>query len=198
MIEPFSKTLDLRSGILLDADQVIRRNLGDMASYYSDHAAVELILESEGNRLIYEVQGIDLPETEGLVLYGTTTIFPGRIGDEYHMTKGHYHAKLDRAEVYICLCGEGYLVLQDEQRAVRGVPMRPGTIAYVPPMWAHRTANVGDEPFSFLAVWPGDAGHDYGSIEKSGFTRRLVNRNGQPEFTDAIRRTGHTSKRGKE
>jgi glucose-6-phosphate isomerase len=57
------------------------------------------------------------------------------------------------------------------------------------PNGAHRTVNVGDEPFCFLALWPADAGHDYGSIEKSGFAQRLIDRNGLLEFVDTIERT---------
>jgi glucose-6-phosphate isomerase len=189
MSEPFSTTVDLLAGILLDAVSVTRRHLADMVGYYFDQVSAKRILKEEGDRLIYEVRGLDLPETEGSILYSTTTIYPGRIGDEYHMTKGHYHAKRDRAEVYFCLRGAGYLVLQNEQRAVQGVPMHPGTVAFVPPRWAHRTVNVGDQLFCFLAVWPADAGHDYGSIESSGFAQRLIDRNGQPEFTDAAGET---------
>jgi glucose-6-phosphate isomerase len=133
MIEPFSTTVDMQAGILLDADSVTRRNLTDTVGYYFDQAAAKRILKTEVDRLIYEVRGLELPETEGSILYSTTAIYPGRIGDEYHMTKGHYHAKRDRAEVYFCLHGEGYLVLQNEQRGVQGMPMHPGTVAYVPP-----------------------------------------------------------------
>ena len=189
MIEPFSTVVDLQAGTLRPADRIIRRNLSDMALMYADIQAANRILKDEGDRLIYEVHAVNLPEAEGMVLYSTTIIQPGRIGDEYHMTKGHFHAKRDRAELYLGLSGHGFLVLQSEQGAVRGVPMQSGTIAYVPPLWAHRTVNVGNEPFSFLAVWPGDAGHDYGTIEQTGFAQCLVDRNGQPIFVDCPHRT---------
>jgi glucose-6-phosphate isomerase len=52
--------------------------------------------------------------------------------------------------------------------------MGPGTVAYVPPNWAHRTVNTGEEPFVFFAVYPGQAGHDYGTIEKTGFPQRVL------------------------
>jgi glucose-6-phosphate isomerase len=100
------------------------------------------------------------------------------------LTKGHFHEKRDRAEVYLGLAGEGYLVLQADDGTVRGVPMQPGTVAYVPPMWAHRTVNTGDEPFIFFAAWPGDAGHDYGTIEQTGFAKLLVDRDGQATLVD--------------
>jgi glucose-6-phosphate isomerase len=33
-------------------------------------------------------------------------------------------------------------------------------------------------------VYPGDAGHDYGSIETSGFKHLVVSRNGRPEVVE--------------
>ena len=63
--------------------------------------------------------------------------------------------------------------------------MGPGVVAYVPPHWAHRTVNTGSEPFVFLAIYPGDAGHDYGTIETEGFPQRVVERDGQPAVVEA-------------
>jgi oxalate decarboxylase/phosphoglucose isomerase-like protein (cupin superfamily) len=34
--------------------------------------------------------------------------------------------------------------------------------------------NVGSEPFVFLAVFFGNAGHDYASIERDGFAVRVL------------------------
>jgi glucose-6-phosphate isomerase len=58
--------------------------------------------------------------------------------------------------------------------------MERGTIAYVPPHWAHRTVNTGVDSFVFLAVWPGHSGHDYATIEESGFSKLVVERDGRP------------------
>ena len=116
--------------------------------------------------------------------YCTTIIYPGRVGDEFHMTKGHYHDKRDRAEVYLGLAGEGYLLLQADDGTVRSVPMQAGTVAYVPSFWAHRTANTGNEPFIFYAASAGDAGHDYGTIEQAGLAKLLVARDGRPALVD--------------
>jgi glucose-6-phosphate isomerase len=183
-MEPFTTQLNMQAGTLQPVERVVRRHLSDMRDMYADTEAVKRILAGEGDRLIYEFYAADLPEEEGQVLYGATVVYPGRVGDEFHMTKGHFHKKRDRAEVYLGLAGEGYLVLQADDGTVRGVAMQPGTVAYVPPLWAHRTANIGDTPFIFFAVWPGDAGHDYGTIEQTGFAKRLVNRDGHPTFID--------------
>ena len=174
LMEPFETALDFQTGVLRPAGRIIKRHLSDMRGMYADANAERKVFESEGDRLIYEVHAVDLPEKTGLVLYCTTIIHPGRIGAEYHMTKGHFHEKRDRSELYLGLAGEGYLLLQADDGTVRGLPMARGTMAYVPPLWAHRTANTDDEPFAFLAVWPGDAGHDYGTIEQSGFAKLLV------------------------
>lgn len=183
-LEPFRKVLNMEAGILEPAGRVTQRHISGMRHMYADTDAVNQILEEEGDRLIYEVHTVDLPEEEGLVLYGTTIIHPGRVGEEFHMTKGHFHAKRGRGEVYLGLAGEGYLVLQTRNGVVRGLPMQPGTVGYVPPMWAHRTVNIGDEPFIFFAAWPGDAGHDYGTIERMGFAKLLVDRDGKAIFID--------------
>jgi glucose-6-phosphate isomerase len=184
LMQPFATQLNLQTGIIEPVKQIIRRNLSDMRGMYADALAEKQILDAEGDRLIYEVYDAGLPEAAGHVLYCTTIIYPGRVGGEFHMTKGHFHAKRDRAEVYLGLAGEGYLLLQTDAGEVRTVPMQVGTVAYVPPMWAHRTANTGDEPFVFLAVWPGDAGHDYGTIEQTGFGKLLVEQEGCPVLID--------------
>ena len=89
-------------------------------------------------------------------------------------------AATDTAEIYLALEGEGYLLMQTKEGDVRALKMERGTIAYVPPNWAHRTVNTGPDPFVFFAVWPAHAGHDYGTIEEAGFLELVVERGGQP------------------
>ncbi len=125
---PFGLEIDFPTGIINPTAKLSQRRLSDMRNMYSDTTAVERIVQQEGDRLIYEVYAAELPEEEGQVLYCTTIIHPGQIGSEYHMTKGHYHTKRDRAEVYLGLAGEGYLLLQVEDGTVRSVPMQAGTL----------------------------------------------------------------------
>jgi glucose-6-phosphate isomerase len=184
-MQPFKTDLGLTTGIIEQvADRKIIRRLSHMHGMYANDEAADKILAEEGDRLIYEVYSVDLPEEENQVPYSTTVIYPGRIGDEYHMTKGHFHAKRDRAEVYLGLAGDGYLLLMTDQGEVASVPMKAGTIAYVPPYWAHRTVNTGSQPCVFFAVWPGDSGHDYGTIMNSGFAKILVDSGGRPTLVD--------------
>jgi glucose-6-phosphate isomerase len=62
--------------------------------------------------------------------------------------------------------------------------LRPGRILYVPPRWAHRSVNTGSGDLVFLFVYPGNAGHDYGTIERQGFRKLVVEVDGKPQIID--------------
>ena len=178
-ITPFTSTVDLKSGAIRDSPLVVTRRLSDLRGLFAN-AEAEAALSSD-NPLLYEVYyGYNSPEDEGQLGYCTTIIRPGKVGDEYFMTKGHYHAKADRAEVYYGMVGEGYLVLQTPEGKINVQEMRAGVAAYVPPYWGHRTVNVGTENYVFLSVFPADAGYDYKTIAERGFASIVVERGGKP------------------
>ncbi len=131
--------------------------------------------------VVYRVRWCQpVPEgTEGGLFWGTTTIEPGRVGDEYFMTHGHYHVR-DRAEIYSTIAGEGRLILASPDGRTWLETMTPGSTHYIQGDWAHRVANVGSTPLVFVACWPSDAGHDYATIVSQGFGARLVCRAGVP------------------
>jgi glucose-6-phosphate isomerase len=106
------------------------------------------------------------------------------------MTKGHFHATRDRAEIYLTLAGQGRLLMATEDGRTQVEAMGPGTVNYVPGWWAHRSVNVGDEPLVFFAVYPGDAGYDYGTIEEQGFPSLIVAGPGGPEVVPNPRYRG--------
>jgi len=61
----------------------------------------------------------------------------------------------------------------------------PGRILYVPPRWAHRSVNTSrGEDLVTLFVYPGNAGHDYDSIELRGFRKLVMERDGRPAIVD--------------
>lgn len=178
-LSPFTRHVDLASGTIPDAPLVQTRRLSDLRGLFADPDA-EARLAPE-NPVIYRVYEAttEVPKEEGQLLFSTTVIEPGRVGDEFYMTKGHFHAKGDRAELYYGLSGEGTLLLQSPEGDVDAQPMRPGAASYVPPYWGHRTINTGEAPFVFLAVYPADAGYDYKTIAEEGFASILVERNGK-------------------
>ena len=171
-LDPFTLALDLQSGTLDPHTTRIERRASDLRGAFADGEALDRLV-ADGDPLVYEVLQYDVPEEVGQLVCCTTVIHPGTVGEEFFMTKGHFHARRETGEVYLGLSGHGYLLLMREDGVGRAVAMERGTVAYVPPHWAHRTVNTGDEPFVFFAVYPGQAGHDYGSIERTGFAQRV-------------------------
>jgi glucose-6-phosphate isomerase len=99
------------------------------------------------------------------------------------MTRGHYHAK-ECAEVYVGLIGEGIMIMQTKNGDSTYLPLRPGFVVYVPPSWAHRTVNVGENILSFLFVYQSNSGHDYETIRQTGFAKIVLEDEGQPKVVD--------------
>ena len=172
VLAPFALSLDLESGALKPHTTRIERRLSSLQGAFADKAAFAAFVDA-ADPLVYEVEQYDVPEETGQLICCTTVIHPGAVGGELFMTKGHFHADRDTGEVYVGVRGRGCLLLATEQGDHAELPMERGTVAYVPPRWAHRTVNTGDEPFSFLAVYPAQAGHDYGTIESTGFPQRV-------------------------
>ncbi len=163
------------------------KRLAGMRGAYRDAAAFDALAPEE---LVYSVQ-FWMPVREGTpggLFWGQTTICPGVVGDEYFMTAGHFHAARDRAEYYVTVRGEGGLLLMDEARDTRWERMQPGSVHYIAGGIAHRVANTGDGPLTFVACWHSDAGHDYGTILKHGFSARLRKVNGVPRLVPEDRR----------
>ena len=164
-------------------DNHIRRTLTSMRGQYHDTAAYEAML-AEDDALLYEVFELARPHTSGEVLHGISIVHPGKIGDEYYMTKGHFHTVLETAEVYLCLSGQGAMVMETPEGDWAVETLSPGRVLYVPPRWAHRSVNTGTDDLITLFAYPGHAGHDYGTIEQQGFRKLLVERDGRPEIVD--------------
>jgi glucose-6-phosphate isomerase len=116
---------------------------------------------------------------------GISIVHPGKVGKEFFMTKGHFHSVLETAELYYCLCGEGYMVMETPEGDTSVEELRPGKVLYVPPRWAHRSVNVGPKgDLVTFYVYPSHAGHDYGTIEKRGFRKLVVARDRRPCVID--------------
>jgi glucose-6-phosphate isomerase, archaeal len=155
------------------------RYLSDMRGYYADRASYEAML-AERDILLYEVYEIPRPEQEGELLHGLSILHPGKVGDEYFMTKGHFHQVLDTAEVYYCLQGKGMMVMETPEGEWAAEELEPGRVLYVPPRWAHRSVNTASQDLITFYVYPAYAGHDYGTIETRGFHAQVIERDGAP------------------
>ncbi len=179
LMRPFPMTIDANTGALSPCDRTNIRHLSDMKGMYYDRAAEQALCD-ETNPLIYSFSERILPEENGHLQLAMTTIQPGKVGNEYHMTKGHYHKRPDTSEIYLGIAGEGVLLMQTPRGDFEIISIKQGVVAYIPPFWGHRMVNTGNVPFIFFAVYPGDAGHNYGDIEKTGFLKIMVERGGKP------------------
>jgi glucose-6-phosphate isomerase len=167
-LDPFTTLMDFDHGSLQPERATVERRLSDMAGYYFAGPG------GDGDRLVYRVHAIPVPETNAEIQCSTTVLEPGLVGDEYHMTKGHFHQVRDRSEIYVGLAGQGRLVMATEDGRHAVEPLQRGTVSYVPGGWAHRSVNVGSEPLVFFAAYIGDAGHDYATIAEHGLPVMVV------------------------
>ncbi len=184
---------DFEKGFLVDFDKITgmsdkkdttKRSLSSMKDMYADVAAADKILE-ESDPLIYEFHEMNVPEHPGDLAFGCSIVYPGKVGNEYYMTKGHFHTILDTSEVYYCLQGHGYMLLESPEGDWSAQELTPGQAVYVPKRYAHRSVNVHpDEKLITFFVFRGDAGHDYGTIESKGYRKLIVEKDGAPAIAD--------------
>jgi glucose-6-phosphate isomerase len=179
-------TFKMPSGPLVasDWDNHLVRRLSSMKGMYLDQAAYQAML-AQDDAIHYEVFEIKRPHEAGEMLQGVSVIHPGKVGDEYFMTKGHFHEVLETGEVYYCLRGQGMMVMETPEGDTSVLEFRPGDVLYVLPRWAHRSVNTSPtEDLVFYFVYPGNAGHNYGTIEQQGFRKLVVERDGRPTVVD--------------
>ena len=184
-ILPFAIDFDLLTGLCKSGKaSPTHRYVSNMVSQFNDQAAAKAIVEA-GDQPIYDFFELNqIPEMAGDLKFGTSIVFPGKVGDEYFMTKGHFHTLLDTGEVYYCLAGQGAMMMETPEGEVSLIDMKPGVAVYVPPRWAHRSINTGSETMVTFFVFRSDAGHDYGTIEQKGYRKLVVERDGKPVMID--------------
>ncbi len=184
-IAPFAVDFDLRTGMCKsEKEKPTYRYVSNMVEQFHDQDAAREIAKN-GDQLLYAFYELNqIPETSGELKFGTSIVYPGLVGDEYFMTKGHFHTILDTAEVYYCLSGEGYMLMETPEGDVRLEKLEAGVALYVPPRYAHRSINTGDVPLVTFFTFRSDAGHDYGTIEQKGYRNLLVKRNDQPTLVE--------------
>jgi len=180
---PFGLDFDLVYGIMKDPDAHLVRLASSMRGHYKDPKALEALVAS-GDPVHYEVfESKKVPLQQGHLMFCISKTWPGTVGGECFMTKGHYHEVPGTAEVYLCLRGEGYMLMKLPDGKSAFERFLPGRMVYVPPFWAHRTVNTGEEPLISFCVYPAEAGHNYGDIEKEGFPLRVFKRAGVVQVT---------------
>jgi glucose-6-phosphate isomerase len=173
--EPRSFDVDLDTGLMAGSGSRYQKRLADLDGLYADAAAFDVLVSSRGNDVVYDVTDHRPSDHPGDLITGVTRMSPGKVGDEFFMTRGHIHANIDRPELYFGLKGVGVMLMESPDGETRIVEIRAHTVCYVPPRWIHRSVNHGTDDFVMLFCYPADSGQDYGIIEKSnGMKLRIV------------------------
>ena len=160
-----------------------KRFLSNVAGMFYDGDAADGMLK-ESDPLVYEFYELGAPEDAGDIAFGSSITYPGKVGREFFMTKGHFHTVLETAEVYFCLSGEGGMIFENPEGDITFEEFKPGIAVYVPQRFAHRSVNTGSEPLVTFFAFRGDAGHDYGTIETKGYRKLVVEKDGGYELID--------------
>lgn len=179
-LSPAEISYDASTGALSTATDHYRKRLSDLSGVFRDADAWSYAIQKNSDPLVYQVheykkEGSDL-------FFGTTTMQPGKVGDEFFMTRGHFHARRDMGEIYCTQHGKGLLLLQNRDGKCETVQMREGSCAFIPPDWAHRSINTGPTPMVFTWVCNVRAGHDYKEIAARGMRMLVVERNGKVDL----------------
>ncbi|RKP51874.1 glucose-6-phosphate isomerase [Pararobbsia silviterrae] len=173
--EPCSFDVDLGTGLMTGTQTRYQKRLEDLDGLYADSTAFRARVATSGQDVVYDVTDHRPSSAPGDLITGVTRMSPGKIGDEYFMTRGHIHANIDRPELYFGLKGNGLMVMEAPDGETRIVEIRANTVCYVPPRWIHRSVNLGNGDFVMLFCYPADSGQDYAIIEKSnGMKLRIL------------------------
>lgn len=178
MLLPEGVLIDGRTGEVSPSTDRYTKSLSELRGLFHDLRAADALIAAEGDVTVYEVIGYRKPESD--LCFGTTIMSPGKVGDEYFMTRGHFHVRRDRGEAYYTQSGEGVLLLQSRDGETATVEMKPGICAFIPPDWAHRSINTGAEKLVFTWFCATDAGHEYGEILERGMRKLILDRSGKP------------------
>jgi glucose-6-phosphate isomerase len=175
---PTSVSFIADTGVVPQSTAHYQRRLSELRGAFLDPNALEAAIIEKGDPVCYENYGFNQSQAEGDLFFGTTIIYPGKVGTEYYLTRGHYHTKRDRAETYQAVSGKGLVLFQRPEGETHVAELESGKITYIPPYWAHRCVNTSTEPLVFIWTCPVDAGHDYTALREMALV--VVDRNGSP------------------
>ena len=137
-IAPESSQIFSENGKLLNANGRYQKHFRDLEGLYEDEESFSRMLPEWSEKVVYQVEDHRASEQPGDLIYGTTVMMPGKVGNEFFMTRGHQHQKAECAETYFGLSGEGILLLESPDGDVEVREIRAGIMVYVPPYWIHR------------------------------------------------------------
>ena len=165
-------------------EEIILRKLSTMKDAFADQEAAEVLLSQGEDPKIVEVYMAPVPHGEGFLMANINVVYPGKVGAEYFMTKGHIHDDPEHApEIYITMKGTGKLLMQNAAGEYSVLDMAEGLINYIPAPYAHRCINTGSQPLVYLGIFPADTERDY-SFDSKNFKKLVVEQDGQAALVD--------------
>ena len=183
LIPPVRCIVNVNSGALEGGTGRYEKRLSELAGIYADGAAFAALLDDGGDRVVYAVEDLRPSAAAGDLIFGVTRMAPGKVGNEYFVTRGHIHAVANRPEIYYGESGAGLMLLESPHGEIETVPIAARTVCYVPPYWIHRSVNIGSDDLVMTFVYPADAGQDYDIIARSGGMRRRIVDDGSGGWT---------------
>ena len=167
LAEPMRCCIDVKAGLLSGKSGRYEKRLSDLAGLYADTVAFDTLLHG-GDPIVYSVEDLRPSTASGDMIFGVTRMIPGRVGEEYFLTRGHIHAAANRPEIYYGESGTGLMLLESPRGETRIVEIGARVVCYVPPYWIHRSINVGADDLVMTFVYPADSGQDYDIIARAG------------------------------
>ena len=183
LMEPVNCLVDVAAGKLNGGSGRYEKRLSDLAGIYADEQAFSAVLRERGDFVAYAVEDLKPNTNMGDMIFGITRMMPGKIGNEYFVTRGHIHATANRPEIYYGESGYGLMQLESPVGETRLIEVRPRSVCYVPPFWIHRSINVGTDDLVMTFSYPADSGQDYEIIARSGGMAQRVIDDGKGGWT---------------
>ena len=178
IIDPILANFKNITGSFTEATGYYSKKFNELEDMYENKLEFQKMLPKWKNRVVYEVWEHRSSENKGDLVFGTSVMKPGRVGDEFFLTRGHQHQKAYCAETYFCLRGKGVILMESPEGEINALKLDKGELVYVPPFWFHRSVNIGDSELITLFTYNSDAGQNYEILKKRrGMRKRVVKKN---------------------
>lgn len=165
---------DFKKGSIDGNDVIVSQKLYKQAASFYQNQDPSL----QEDTLMYTVYTCPTQnEHHGNLNWGLTVMEAVTVQGECNVTRGHFHEDLQCDEIYVCIKGEGLLLLMNEKGVCIAESMKEGTIHHIDGEWAHRLVNTGHTTLEVMCCWPSKAGHDYERVEQQPFTVRIFKEN---------------------
>jgi len=174
IIEPILADFKNLTGPFPQATGHYTKKFNELEGMYENELEFQNMLPKWSNRIVYEVWEHRSSNNKGDLVFGTSVMKPGLVGDEFFLTRGHQHQKKYCAETYFCLCGKGVILMENPDGEIKAKKLEKGQLVYVPPLWFHRSINIGDSELVTLFTYNSDAGQNYEILKKRGGMRKRV------------------------